>query len=78
MIVSQHPWQPKAPGPDEQSEPGEEFERVSRWREEQLLAAGYEPYTAHVLSRLHDVDLHVACDMLRHGAREDLAIEILL
>ena len=55
-----------------------EFDQISRWREEQLLAAGYEGYHAFVLSRMHDVDLHQACELLKKGASEDVAMSILL
>lgn len=55
-----------------------ERQKVQRWREEVMLEAGYAPDAADVLSRLLDVDLHVAIGLLEAGCERDLAVRILL
>jgi hypothetical protein len=53
-------------------------EPVHRWRLEQLLAAGYPPRDAQVLSDRADVDLHLAVRLLEAGCPVDTALRILL
>lgn len=54
-----------------------EPEEVDRWREEQLLKAGYPPPLALELSLIHSVDLHAACALLAQGCAVDVAARIL-
>jgi hypothetical protein len=51
---------------------------VEDWRFQQLLAAGWPERQALVLATQHDIDLHLACDLLAHGCDLALAWEILL
>ena len=53
-------------------------EPVLRWRLDQLLDAGYPRVEAELLSRLPDVDLHVAVALLRAGCPVVTALAILL
>lgn len=53
-------------------------ERVTHWRLEQLLRAGYDETAAPLLADLVYVDLHVAVDLLRKGCPSDTALRILL
>ena len=55
-----------------------ERERIERWRAEELERAGYEPRAAGRLAVRHDVDLHLAIDLLQRGCPVDLALKILL
>jgi len=55
-----------------------EQERIERWRAEELERAGYEPRAAGRLAVRHDVDLHLAIDLLQRGCSVDLALKILL
>ncbi len=55
-----------------------EMERIERWRAEELERAGYEPRVAGKLAVRHDVDLHLAVDLLGRGCSPDLALRILL
>lgn len=56
----------------------EETDLVETWRAEQLELAGYGPRDAAKLARRHDVDLHVAVDLVRQGCPANLALKILL
>jgi hypothetical protein len=56
----------------------EETDPVEDWRAEQLEFAGYGPPDAARLARRHDIDLHVAVDLVRKGCPADLALKILL
>jgi hypothetical protein len=56
----------------------QETEQVEAWRAEQLELAGYGAAAAAELAMRHDVDLHVAMEMLAHGCPADLALKILL
>ena len=47
-----------------------EIERIER--------AGYTARDAQKLAQRHDVDLHRAVDLIRHGCSPDLALAILL
>jgi hypothetical protein len=55
-----------------------EMDRIERWRHEELERAGYDPESALVLAASHDVDLHDAVRLLKHGCTVDLALQILL
>jgi hypothetical protein len=55
-----------------------EKERIERWRAEELERAGYEPRAAGRLAVRHDVDLHLAINLLQRGCSADLALKILL
>jgi hypothetical protein len=55
-----------------------EIERIEAWRAEELQRAGYDASAAEKLAVRHDVDLHVAADLLRRGCPPELALEILL
>lgn len=51
---------------------------VLNWRYEELERAGYPVPAAITLSARSDVDLHRACELLRHGATVQQALRILL
>ena len=55
-----------------------EFERVQAWRAEELERAGYDPAAAARLAASHDVDLHLAIDLVRQGCTHEVALSILL
>jgi hypothetical protein len=55
-----------------------ETELVEAWRAEQLELAGYGAQAAAELAMRHDVDLHLAVDLLLGGCPADLALRILL
>jgi hypothetical protein len=55
-----------------------ELEIVEQWRHEELERAGYDSEAATVLAASHDVDLHLAVDLLERGCPIDLALQILL
>ena len=55
-----------------------ETELVESWRAEQLELAGYGAAAAAQLAARHDVDLHVAVEMLSRGCPPELALKILL
>jgi hypothetical protein len=55
-----------------------EIERIENWRHEALARAGYDRESAVVLAASHDVDLHMAVDLLQRGCSVDLALQILL
>ena len=44
-----------------------EAERIERWRAEELERAGYDPVDAGELAARHDVDLHLAVDLVSQG-----------
>lgn len=56
----------------------DEMERIERWRVEELERAGYSRGQALELGGRHDVDLHLAADLLRKGCQPELAVQILL
>jgi hypothetical protein len=56
----------------------ETAELVEAWRAEQLEMAGYGAQAATELAIRHDVDLHVAVDLVARGCPADLALKILL
>jgi hypothetical protein len=55
-----------------------ETERIESWRAEELERAGYEPRAAGRIAVRHDVDLHIATDLLKRGCSPELALKILL
>lgn len=56
----------------------DERESVTAWRLRELLAAGYTYHRADQLAARHDVELHRACELIRDGCPEKLALKILL
>jgi hypothetical protein len=54
-----------------------EYERVVRWRAEELERAGFAPAAAAELAGRFDVDLHRAVDLLQKGCPPDVALSIL-
>jgi hypothetical protein len=55
-----------------------ELERIEQWRAEELERAGYPVRAAAELAARHDVDLHLAVDLLRQGCPAGVALQILL
>jgi hypothetical protein len=55
-----------------------ENERVLRWRWEELRRAGFGFQEALLLAVSHDVDLHLATDLLARGCPSDTALRILV
>ena len=55
-----------------------ELERIERWRAEELERAGYGTRAAGRLAARHDIDLHLAVELLDQGCPPELAIKILL
>jgi cephalosporin-C deacetylase-like acetyl esterase len=55
-----------------------ESERIERWRAHELERAGYDADDAAELAARHDVDLHLAVDLLERGCPPATALRILL
>jgi hypothetical protein len=55
-----------------------ELERIEQWRAEELERAGYSVRDAELIAARHDVDLHLAIDLVRQGCPIQVALEILL
>jgi hypothetical protein len=55
-----------------------ELERVEHWRAEELVRAGYDPSDAIALAARHDIDLHLAVELVEQGCPYETAIEILI
>jgi hypothetical protein len=55
-----------------------EQERVEHWRAEELVRAGYDPSDAIALAARHDIDLHLAVELVEQGCPHDMAIDILI
>lgn len=55
-----------------------EIEKIEQWRAEELERAGYPIREAGELAVRHDVDLHLAVDLLRQGCPVEVALKILL
>jgi len=55
-----------------------EVDRVEEWRAEELERAGYPARDAARLAARHDVDLHLAIDLISQGCPIPVAVEILL
>jgi ABC-type phosphate/phosphonate transport system substrate-binding protein len=56
----------------------DETDLVEAWRAEQLELAGYGAAGAAELAARHEIDLHVAIEMVAHGCAPELALKILL
>jgi hypothetical protein len=54
-----------------------EIDRIEQWRAEELERAGYPLIAAGELATRHDVDLHLAIDLLRQGCPVEIALQIL-
>lgn len=57
---------------------GTELDRVEHWRAEELVRAGYDPSDAVALAARHDIDLHLAVELVEQGCPYETAIEILI
>ena len=55
-----------------------ELDRVQEWRAEELERAGYPVREAARLAERHDVDLHLAIDLISQGCPVPVAVEILI
>ena len=55
-----------------------ELERIEQWRAEELERAGYSRHDAGRLAERHDVDLHLAIDLISLGCLPQVALDILL
>ena len=55
-----------------------EQERVEHWRAEELVRAGFDPSDAIALAARHDIDLHLAVELIRQGCPYETAINILI
>jgi len=55
-----------------------EIHRIEQWRAEELERAGYPVKEATRLAERHDVDLHLAIDLISQGCPVPVAVEILL
>jgi hypothetical protein len=51
---------------------------IEAWRAEALERAGYGARDAATIAARHDIDLHLATDILGMGCPADLALRILL
>jgi hypothetical protein len=54
-----------------------ESERIERWRAHELERAGYDAGAAAELASRHDVDLHLAVELLERGCPPETALRIL-
>jgi hypothetical protein len=54
------------------------MERVEHWRAEELVRAGYDPAEAVALAARHDIDLHLAVELVQRGCPHELALDILI
>lgn len=55
-----------------------ELDRVEHWRAEELVRAGYDPSDAIALAARHDIDLHLAVELVESGCPYETAINILI
>jgi hypothetical protein len=55
-----------------------EQERVEHWRAEELVRAGFDPSDAIALAARHDIDLHLAVELVEQGCPYETAINILI
>ena len=55
-----------------------EQERVENWRAEELVRAGFDPSDAIALAARHDIDLHLAIELVEQGCPYETAIDILI
>lgn len=58
--------------------PETELERIERWRAEELERVGYSAHEAARVAARHDIDLHLALDLVSSGCSAELALQILL
>ena len=56
----------------------DETDVIEAWRAEALERAGYGVRDAAAIAVRHDIDLHLATDLLQMGCPEELALRILL
>lgn len=56
----------------------EQVDDLWKWRYAELVRAGYPANVAAMLAARRLVDLHEACDLLKHGCPVDKALGILL
>ena len=56
----------------------EETEMIEAWRAEALERAGYGAAAAAEIAVRHDIDLHLATDLVERGCPADIALRILL
>ena len=61
-----------------ETEVRDETDLVEAWRAEQLEMAGYGAREAAELACRHDIDLHVAVNLVGQGCPHELALRILL
>jgi hypothetical protein len=64
--------------PTAETEIHEETELIEAWRAEALERAGYGARDAAAIAARHDIDLHLATDLLQMGCPAELALRILL
>ena len=64
--------------PTAETDTYEETELIEAWRAEALERAGYGAAAAAEIAARHDIDLHVATDLVERGCPADLALQILL
>jgi hypothetical protein len=55
-----------------------ELDRVEHWRAEELVRAGYAASDAVALAARHDIDLHLAVELVEQGCPYETAIDILI
>ena len=55
-----------------------EQDRVEHWRAEELVRAGFDPSDAIALAARHDIDLHLAIELVEQGCPYETAIDILI
>jgi hypothetical protein len=55
-----------------------ELERIEEWRRDELARVGYPVREAARLAARHDIDLHLAIDLISKGCPVPVALEILL
>jgi hypothetical protein len=58
--------------------PETEMEKVEHWRAEELVRAGFDQSDAIALAARHDIDLHLAVELIEQGCPYETAIEILI
>jgi hypothetical protein len=61
-----------------ETEMRDETEMIEAWRAEALERAGYGTRDAAEIATRHDIDLHLATDLLGMGCPAELALRILL
>ena len=61
-----------------ETEMRDETEVIEAWRAEALERAGYGARDAARIAARHDIDLHLATDLLGMGCPAELALQILL